>query len=418
MSRQSNIFSKEASDIIGTPPRWIIRWGISIFFALFFGTLVGCYFIKYPKTIKAPITISSFNPPIDLMARKEGLIDTFYVVNESFVRQGEVILKLSSTADYEAVALLEKRLNTLRDKSFVYEEWINHNYEIGEIQAVFCEFQNLCLDYRSYLESDILGGKLQMLEKQLSHNKEYLQWLGLHKQIKDSVYFYQYRNFHRDSLLFVGRMITPLEYENSLRSLLEMKSTLISNETEMASARLSGMQTEQQLDELILEKRKTISEYERSINQSCQNVLNSIQLWKEQYLIIAPIDGQVSYVNYWHSNQWVKTGERLISMVPKDNCKVIGRLQIPINNIGSVTKGQIVITRLDTYPYLEYGMIQGVISNISAVPNENNQFIAEVHYSNGLLTSRHIELPLIQQITGEGRVVTKEMRLLEYLWQK
>lgn len=421
MPNAENYFSEEASEIIGTPPRWIIRWGITLVFILFAGILAGSYFIKYPRTIKAQIVISSFNPPVDLMARRDGHIDSFFVDNDSRVQKGDIILMLSSTADYQAITCIEKNLAGTGPPDYlalIREPWIEQNYVLDEIQSAFDAFQTYCLDYRHYLESDVTGGKKRLIEQQLDHNRDYYRWLGQQKQIKDSVFLFQYRNFLRDSLLYARKMITPVEYENSLRELLEMKSTLIGNETDLASARLSGMQTQQQAEELSIEHANTIAGFEQHISQSRQDLLNSIHSWKEQYLLISPACGQVTFVNYWHNNQWIKAGERLVGIIPEDSEKITGRLYIPVNGIGSVEKGQTVITRLDSYPYMEYGMIKGYINNISAVPDEENNYVAEVIFPEGLTTSRNLRLPLIQQMTGEGRIVTKDMRLIEYLFDK
>jgi len=421
MPDTESYFSEEASEIIGTQPRWIIRWGITLVFILFAGVLAGSYFIKYPQIIKAHIVISSFNPPVDLIARRDGHIDSFFVADNSRVQKGDIILMLSSTANYKAITCVENNLTNTAQTDYlalIRAPWVEQNYTLGEIQSFFNEFQTYCLDYRHYLESDITGGKKRLIEQQLDHNREYYRWLGLQKQIKDSVFLFQYRNYQRDSMLFIRKMITPVEYENSLRELLEMKSTLIGYETDMASARLSGMQTQQQAEEFSIEHANTIAGFEQHISQSRQGLINSIQSWKEQYLLISPAFGRVTYVNYWHNNQWVKFGERLVSIIPEDSDIITGRLYIPINGIGSVEKGQTVIIRLDSYLYMEYGMINGYINNISAVPDDENKYVAEVIFPEGLTTTRNLHLPLIQQMTGEGRVVTKDMRLIEYLFDK
>ena len=51
------------------------------------GILLGCYFIKYPDTVEAPVVITTLNPPADLYARYDGLIDTLFVADEETVGQ-------------------------------------------------------------------------------------------------------------------------------------------------------------------------------------------------------------------------------------------------------------------------------------------------------------------------------------------
>ena len=75
MPQRTNFYSDEAQSILGRAPSWVVRWGITVVFLIFVGIIVGCYFIKYPDTIEAPAVITTVNPPSDLVARYDGLID-------------------------------------------------------------------------------------------------------------------------------------------------------------------------------------------------------------------------------------------------------------------------------------------------------------------------------------------------------
>lgn len=41
-------YSKEADEIMGTKPPWIIRWGSTILFIIFLGVIIACCFISNP----------------------------------------------------------------------------------------------------------------------------------------------------------------------------------------------------------------------------------------------------------------------------------------------------------------------------------------------------------------------------------
>ena len=58
---------------MGTPPKWIIRWGIVVIFLVVMVLLAGSYYYKYPDIINARVTIVSENPPISVVARSDGL---------------------------------------------------------------------------------------------------------------------------------------------------------------------------------------------------------------------------------------------------------------------------------------------------------------------------------------------------------
>ena len=75
MSETGNNHSEEVHEILGTPPEWIIRWGITIIMIVILIILVGTWFYKYPDIIPSRITILSENPPVQIVARSTGKID-------------------------------------------------------------------------------------------------------------------------------------------------------------------------------------------------------------------------------------------------------------------------------------------------------------------------------------------------------
>ena len=68
-SRREHFYSEEAQAILGRAPSWVVRWGVTVVFCILAGIVLGCYFIKYPQTVTAPISITTINPPSDLAAR-------------------------------------------------------------------------------------------------------------------------------------------------------------------------------------------------------------------------------------------------------------------------------------------------------------------------------------------------------------
>ena len=80
-------------------------------------------------------------------------------------------------------------------------------------------------------------------------------------------------------------------------------------------------------------------------------------------------------------------------------------------DVGKVTKGQAVNIKLASFPHLEFGVLRGEVSYISLVPLEG-KYLVEVLLPDGLKTDYNIKLPLIQQMTGIGEIITKEKRLI------
>lgn len=101
---------------------------------------------------------------------------------------------------------------------------------------------------------------------------------------------------------------------------------------------------------------------------------------------------------------------------------VTGKIQIAQINVAKIKKGQVVHVKLVGYPYVEYGMLSGVINKIDLMPksekmHDNISYVADVVFVNRTRTTRGNELPVTQQMDGTAEIITKDYRLLERLLQ-
>ncbi len=178
MPQRNHSYSPEAQAILGKMPSWIVRWGVTVIAAIFVGILVGCYFIKYPDLVEAPVTITTQNPPSDLAARYAGLLDTVCVANGQQVRQGQLLMLLSTSTDYGDVTAVEQHLGASQSAAFsqmAAAEWLDRKYTLGELQATFAQFQQKCMDLRHYLSTDNIARKKQLLAEQIAKRGYYYE---------------------------------------------------------------------------------------------------------------------------------------------------------------------------------------------------------------------------------------------------
>jgi HlyD family secretion protein len=74
--------------------------------------------------------------------------------------------------------------------------------------------------------------------------------------------------------------------------------------------------------------------------------------------------------------------------------------------------------RLDNFPHLEYGILEGVITSLSLVPVttvEGGFYTAEVSIDQGLVTNYKKKLPFSEEMQGEAGIITSDRRLLSRL---
>ena len=108
-----NLRSEEVQEILGRPPRWIVRVGISVIFVVVAGLFVGSYFLKYPDILPAPITVTTENLPAGVMAMTTGKIDTIAVAEKQTVKEGELLAVIRNPAKLEDVMAVKRMLDEL-----------------------------------------------------------------------------------------------------------------------------------------------------------------------------------------------------------------------------------------------------------------------------------------------------------------
>lgn len=407
---------------MGKVPSWITRWGVTVIAGIFAVMIIGCCIIKYPQTITSTVTLSSYNPPSDLAARYDGLLDSVSVSNGQAVRHGQLIALLSTHANYGDITTVEHVLEIHSGNaiSLATDPLILDNYSLGDIQSTWGELVRECTDYMDWIEIDQIGIQKRLVSEQIDRNNEYYNDLLYQRALIAKDLEYERRTFLRDSLLMLQGAISKAEYEASAKSLVNKESSLASFDASLTSARLNVLQLRQQLIELDIQGHSEQSEYERTITQLTRQMKTQIAEWKEMYAVISPSDGTVSLQSVWNRGQHVSIGDVIASIVPSSGNDVIGRLMVPSTGFGKVEKGQTVNIKLNGFPYMEFGVLKGMVKQISAVPrqistSEGNTiaYTVDVIFPDGLVSTYGKNFPIVQQMDGTAEIITKDRRLIE-----
>ena len=410
MPSDNREYSPQSTEIFGKMPHWIIRWGMSVIFLIFAGLIAGSYLLKYPQIVVAPITITTINPPTDLIAKTTGRIDTIFAKEGATIHQDEVVAMLQNSTKYQDANNVLEHIENFDPADS--NSWIEQNYSMGELQSPFSEFRTQYLNYQHYIKADNIGKKRRLLERQTEQYKTYLRQLTSQRGLIKRDYEYTLINFRRDSALYADRVISSLEYERSAQAKLQKESAMASYEASLTTTELTVMQMEQQLLELDLQYDNETTTYKNQINESRTRLLAQIRQWQQNYLLISPIVGRLSFAKFWSSNQHIQAGEKLATIIPADSSEVVGIMEVPSAGFGRVAVGQTVNVKLNGFPYFEYGLLKGVVNRISSVP-EKDGYIVEVTFPQGLQSTYKEQLQLIQRMDGTGDIITRDQRLIQ-----
>lgn len=423
--RGDNYYSEPVQEIMGSIPSWITRWGVTVIAGIFALIIIGCCIIRYPQTLTSSITLTSENPPSDLAARYDGLLDTVCVVNGQKVSGGDLVALLSTPADYGDIMAVRDLLDSLSSRErdalpdAVSSPSLYENYRLGDLQSSWSELVRSCSAYLNWSEIDQSGHQKRLVEEQIGKNREYYGDLLSQKAVLEQDMRYEQAGLERDSLLMAEGAISRAEYEATLKNWTSKKGSLASFEATLTSTQLSILQLRQQLTELEIQRQNEETEHLRGIMQQASQMKAQVAQWLEQYAVISPADGTVSLQKVWSRGQHVMVGDVIASIVPDNGDRVIGRLQVPSSGFGKVEEGQRVNVRLNGFPYMEFGVLKGVVESIPAVPQtvttaEGNSIVytVEVSFPDSLVTTYGKELPMVQQMDGTAEIITRDRRLI------
>ncbi|MBI9064264.1 MAG: HlyD family efflux transporter periplasmic adaptor subunit [Marinilabiliaceae bacterium] len=413
----TEIHSEEVQEIMGQIPGWIIRCGLTLIFILVFTLLIGSYFFKYPEMVSAPLKITTYNTPAPLDLKSGGQIDCMLVEDEQEVEEGQVIAVIKNTADYQNVFLLEKKLKLISEK-FGWDQLVLNkkdlgSYTLGEVQQQFVMFQKNWKQFRHYLNQNRLPLKVKLLEQQINKQNELLAKQKQQLLLSEEDLELSRKSFQRDSVLFgMGdNLIAKADFERSKQAFIQKNVSYIGSEASVKSTEAGILRLKETRIETELQLDNEINQFRLALDESLQLLVSSINHWKDRYVIISPINGKITLTGYWSSNQVVKTGERLATVVPSDETKIIAKTIIPPGSFGKVEKGQKVNIKLFGFPYMEFGMLKGEITAISMVPDKEG-YVAEIALTNGMTSSYSEQLKFIQEMDGTAEIITKDMRLI------
>tara|TARA_R100001143_G_C3359637_1_gene134690 strand:- start:1751 stop:3073 length:1323 start_codon:yes stop_codon:yes gene_type:complete len=412
-----DVRSQEVQEIIGRPPHWLVRWGITAFFGVLGLVLLSAAVIKYPEVIHAPLHLTAVDAPLSLESRINGKLVRITTDNNRDVEQGEVLAWLESTAHHQEVMhlgetvdslrvwLLEGNLQRLRDLSF--EQFAN----LGDIQNTFQGFEQAYREFVSFLPGGFYSRQWEILEQELAYTRDLLEKLHVQKEIQQEAYNLALLEVETQKRLAENDFIAPMELARAEAEFSSRRLPLQQTESAIINNFVSQIAKERE----IMELDKRIEDQHSMFLQSVHILNSAIDQWKTNYLISAPFAGKVVYAGILQESQTLTTGQPLFYIQP-DNISFFGELAISQASFGKIEEGQPVQVRFSGYPYHEYGSIFGRLDYITDFPVRDSLFFAKVSFPDGLVTSYGREITPRNGMTGQAEIITQDMRLLERVY--
>jgi HlyD family secretion protein len=406
------LYSEPVREIMGRPPARILRWGNGVMMMLFILFILFAWLIKYPDTIPATVEITTANPPVTLVSKITGRITSFSVREKEKVSPGQLVALMETTASLPEIELLRQTVDTITRPEQLSYRSLPLFSQLGEIQNYYGTFLKNLSDLNNYEANDLYGAKITSLMAEIANIKEYMNRLKIKEKLYSENHRLESNKYGRDSSLYNEKVISQSDLERSRHALLRESIELQQVRLDYSEKSIELAEKHQLLQDYRITKIEEKEKLVAALRESFLNLRAQINLWENTYLLISPVEGIVSFTKFWSANQSVIKDEPVVSIVPLETGNYLGRVNLRMLRSGKVKTGQLVNIKLSGYPYLEYGMVRGIIKSKSLVPS-GDSYVIEIDLPDGLTTLYGKKLDFTQNMQGTAEIITENTRLLQ-----
>lgn len=406
-------------NIMGKPPGWLVRWGITMAMLFIVTCLIMAAYIRYPDQLSMQANIFSVNPPIDVKSKINAQIEHLYVQDKDKVKEGETLVLLRSTLIMEDLYRLKQfvaEYNHVEKVPDYLEVVFPKGLSLGNLSSTYTLLQQQFEEFQYFLKQSAVFAKIKALERETQYIAQLNSSLNRQESLLSSDVALTEKDYNRHLSLLKDGVIAPLEKEQAESKILTEKRNLEAFKTQIINNEVRIAQLRSQITELTAERANGVSGRIFNINQTIAKINGEIQEWEDDYLIKAPFDGVVSFSSYLTEDQFIQAGTTMMTCIPEyENTTFIAQGVLPLQAAGNLNSGQKAVLSIENYPSSEYGVIIGTVKDFSSVPTEG-KYLVTLSLPDTLITSYKKIIPRQQNLSASVTIHTKEYSLLERLF--
>lgn len=409
--------SEEFNEVLGVVPAWIVRWGITMVACIVVLLLAGSAVFKYPDVISATVTLTGTTPVSAVMARSSGKLQELYVVNNQQVEADALLAVIENPARTDDIIRLKELVRQAENNLDTIVLVPSRQLQLGSVQSLYSSFYLLMSEYRQFKELSYHLKKIDLVKNRIVKNEAYYTNMLRQRELSESQTEIIHRQYARDSLLGAKGLVSQETVEESYNRYLQAVLSVENMERSLENLQIQLAQMNESLYDTEYQYLERKNSLETQLRSSLNQLQAEIDTWEMNYALTSPVDGEITFTQYWTSNQNVTAGNVVFNVVPINQGEIIGKALLLTDRSGKVKKGQKVNIRFNNYPDKEFGIVQGVVENISLIPVSDGQnvknYMVDIRLPNGLRTSYNKELPFLPETEGQADIITEDISLLE-----
>ncbi|MBS1537218.1 MAG: HlyD family efflux transporter periplasmic adaptor subunit [Bacteroidetes bacterium] len=420
VERPIELRSDDVQEILSQMPSWVVRWGISVIFASIVILLTASFVIKYPDVIVARVVVTTPIPPVKIVSQSNGKISNLFVKDNQTVKMGTILVVIENPASIDDVTALRLQLDRFQGVMAQPELAVDIHLEkynaLGELQSDYSNFVQNFMEYQFAIQTNFAASKAVSLHQQSVYYRDLDSKFSQQKELLKREVELTQRKYETDKGLKASGYLSEAEVAVSESAYLQKKYALQSVETNALNNSIRLSETQKSIIELRQQFSEKVYQLTVLMQESYKKLISKLDIWEQKYILKAPIDGVVSFFKFWSNNQYITSGEEVLAIVPPSSV-FSGKAYLPREGSGKVKPGQMVKLKFDSYPYYEFGSVDGRVESVAQV-SKDNEYLTEISLPKGLHTSFNKQLDFRQEMQANAEIITEDLRLIDRVFYR
>jgi multidrug efflux pump subunit AcrA (membrane-fusion protein) len=399
-------------DVYMMKPSWWMRWGVTVFLGIFILLFFLAYIVRYPDIIKCEIRISTTKPSITFQLPEDAEIQKILVNNNAAVKQNTNLLVFRNSANYKDVLALDKAIVNFSyddDKlTAFFEKYVGANMQLGEtIEGEWTSFSNELLLYYKIRKMNSFQSQIKYLDDEVDGLKRLQTHYSTLLQIDDKQNEINEEKMKIDSILSSQKVLSRVDNYTNRQNYYSKLSELKQNQIQVTRIGAEIVKLMNNKKSLMSNEKQSLLTQSVSIRTSLGRLHAAIEAWKKRCLFVAPFQGKVHFLQNLEEGN-IFAG-KLLTVLPDSTSHFI-KANISVEGAGKVRVGQRVLIKLNDYPYKEYGVIEGKLSEFSLISDEKF-YVGRIDFKYPDIAKHKISIK--DNMRGIGEIITNDRSLLE-----
>lgn len=416
----------KAARLLYTPPRYILRGPIYMIFVISFGALLYSFWGRKDMLVQAPMSLQRESTTIQAVGG--GLVYELPAQANSYTKFNDLLVAVQEQTQIAG----ESQTESLEGQKSDLEKALNKTKDDYQSQITQLKLQLQDLTTNRASNKVTLQGQIKQIQQQLDtamRSKQRAQErLNLAK-----------KQFERKQALYKTHDITITDFESAQeqvfdleKSVDDMNSQISEIQVQLSTAKdkLASLLDLRETQRLKAQLQSTIERRDRDVKsiqdkidliakklKEGQKLVQGVTFQNNLTLYRSNFDGLITDVHVT-KGELISAGQPLVTMV-RDSAPLEGVAMVDNKDIGHLHKGQDVKIKYFAYPYQDYGIQEGVITDIATTPDakKGNKYEVRIALKSETIQKRG-EKPKQLEIGLQGIADIKvgEKRLIELVF--